>query len=121
MDYVTANPADFQETRGEMTTGNARAGTANTRVGMIGGGWRARTFRRVLAALPERFTLGGTLVRTEASAAAVAASSGAAATTSLETFLRRGPYDFVVVAVPRSSAPGLVTTLARQEIPVLCE
>ena len=96
-------------------------GHAVARIGIVGGGWRARTFHTVARALPERFRMTAGLVRTERSARESADEWGIPVSTSVEEFLRTGPFDFVLVCVPRDVAPELVVTFARLDIPVLCE
>jgi predicted dehydrogenase len=90
-------------------------------IGVIGASWRARYFLRIARALPDRFTVAGVLVRSEASAVAVHAEWSVPATTSMDTFLSAHHYDYVVVAVPAVAATTLVMRLVSAGLPVLLE
>ncbi|MBC7591841.1 MAG: Gfo/Idh/MocA family oxidoreductase, partial [Salinibacterium sp.] len=91
------------------------------RIGVIGASWRAQYYFRIARELPERFLVTGVLVRSADSVSRVAAQWGFDATTSLDSFLRAGPYDFVVVSVPVEEAADLVRAVASAGIPVLVE
>lgn len=97
-----------------MTSGPAR-------VGLIGASWRGDYYLRVAQQIPAMFEIGSVLVRSEASAARVTATWGVQATTDFDAFLRSGPYDYVVVSVPREAAPHYIAELAQAGIPVLTE
>ncbi|MBW4043175.1 MAG: Gfo/Idh/MocA family oxidoreductase [Acidobacteria bacterium] len=71
----------------------------STRVGFVGGGYRLSPYLAAIRALPEDFEAVGAVVRTEATAERLTAQ-GVPATTSLESFLAGGPYDFVLLSVP---------------------
>lgn len=91
------------------------------RIGLIGASWRAEYFLRVARELPSLFTVGRVLVRTDATASRVVEGWAVPATTEMSDFLASGPYDFVVIAVPRNVAVDLILTLVRAGIPVLAE
>ncbi|MDZ4046621.1 MAG: Gfo/Idh/MocA family oxidoreductase [Rhodoglobus sp.] len=91
------------------------------RIGVVGAQWRAQYFLRIARALPERWTVGGMLVRTDTSATEARAAWGIPATTSFDEFLASGPYDFVVVSVPVDQAGDLSRQLAGAGVPVLLE
>ena len=90
-------------------------------IGIIGSGWRAEYFARIARALPERFSVLRVLTRSESSVHRVERDWAVPATTDLTAFLGAGPYDFVVVAVPREEVATLVGLLAAADIPVLLE
>ena len=90
-------------------------------IGIIGSGWRAEYFARIARALPERFSVLRVLTRSESSVLRVERDWAVPATTDLTAFLGAGPYDFVVVAVPREEVATLVGLLAAADIPVLLE
>jgi predicted dehydrogenase len=97
------------------------AGSGPVSIGLIGANWRAQYYLRIAQQLPENFTVRQVLTRTEPSATQVEAHWGVAATTDAATFLRQGPYDYVVVATPRAVAPQLILWLVAAGIPVLTE
>ena len=90
-------------------------------IGIIGSGWRAEYFARIARQLPERFSVLRVLTRSESSVRRVERDWAVPATTDLAAFLGAGPYDFVVVAVPREEVPALVGVLVAADIPVLLE
>lgn len=67
------------------------------------------------------FAVARVLVRSESSVATVANGWAVPATTSMTDFLAAGPYDFVVVAVPRDVAADLIAQLVAADVPVLAE
>jgi predicted dehydrogenase len=91
------------------------------RVGLIGAGWRSEYYLRIASELPWEFEIGGVLAATQTSADRVTAEWAIPATIDFAAFLRCGPYDYVVVSVPRAIAPDYVRTLAAEGIPVLTE
>ena len=97
------------------------AGSGPVSIGIIGASWRAQYYLRIARQLPESFVVRHALVRTESSATQVAADWGVPATTDATTFLRNGPYDYVVVATPRAVTPQLILWLVAAGIPVLTE
>jgi predicted dehydrogenase len=93
---------------------------AEARVGIVGAGWRLGAYRRVIEALPGEFTVQAALTRTEASAERMREWAGAA-TTSMSEFLAAGPFDFVLLSVPRAATLDLAGALLDAGVPVLCE
>ena len=91
-----------------------------SRFALIGAGWRAEFFLRIAQALPERFSVVGSLLRDQTKHAAFEASWGVPAHGTLEMLLESKP-DFVVLSVPREVVPGFLERLAKLEMPVLCE
>lgn len=92
-----------------------------SRIGIIGGGWRASTFLRIAQALPAEFRISTALVRSKASADALRAQHGIVATTSFDHFLRNDRYDYVVVCTPRAVTPDYIVELSGRGTPVLAE
>ncbi len=90
------------------------------RIGVVGASWRAEYFIRAASLLPEQFEVTRVLTRTEESGEQAAAKWGVTATTSFDEFCG-GSYDFVVVATPPATAPGLTMALARAGHAVLTE
>ncbi len=92
-----------------------------TTFGLIGSGWRAEFFLRVAAALPERFQIGGAVVRDAAKGHAFAATWGVPTYRSLDELLRATPLAFTVLSVPRAVAPVMLRELAERDVPALTE
>src|SRR3954469_22281887 len=69
------------------------------RIGFVGGGWRLTPYFAAIAALPDELGAAAAAARSHATAERLAAQ-GVPATTSLDAFLARGPYDFVLLSVP---------------------
>ncbi|OGV70898.1 MAG: oxidoreductase [Lentisphaerae bacterium RIFOXYB12_FULL_65_16] len=88
---------------------------------MVGGGWRAEFFLRVAKALPERFQVGGMLVRNAEKGAAIEATWGVRTYRTLDDLLRGCKPAFVVVSVPRDAVLGMVRELVSRNVPALVE
>jgi predicted dehydrogenase len=97
------------------------SGSAPVRIGVIGGGWRADYYLRVAREVPTSFTIGGVLVRSPDAAARIAAVWALPAVTDLQSFLRLGSFDYVVLAVPSEAANKYMLDLVAANIPVLTE
>ncbi len=91
------------------------------RIGLIGAGWRSEYYLRIADELPWLFEIAAVLTASQSSADRVSADWAVPTTTDLADFLTRGPYDYVVVSVPRAVAPELIRTLSAADIPVLTE
>jgi hypothetical protein len=91
------------------------------RIGLIGASWRGDYYLRIAQEVPSSFEIGSVLVQSASSAARVTAAWGVRATTDFDTFLRSGPYDYVVVSVPRDAASHYIVAMAQAGIPVLTE
>ena len=91
------------------------------RIGIVGGGWRADYYLRVAQQIPEAFTVGAVLVRSESTAERIRVKWHAHTTTDIATFLRNGPYDYAVVAVPAERVSEYMLAFAAADIPVLTE
>jgi predicted dehydrogenase len=96
------------------------AGTPAT-IGIIGTSWRAQYYLRVASLRPDLFRITRALTRSTGSAERATAEWDIPAGTNLAAFLASGPYDYVVVAVPRGWAPTLITEVVRAGFPVLAE
>lgn len=94
---------------------------AVVRFGLVGSGFRAGAFRRVAAALSDRFSLVGVVTRGEERAREIVEGWGAPAYRSIGELLGAQRPDFVVVSVPRTVAVGRLEELAAAGVPVLCE
>lgn len=89
--------------------------------GLVGSGWRAEFFLRIAAALPERFRVGGVVVRDAAKGRAWEARWGVPTFRALDALLAATPPAFVVLSVPRTVAPVLLGELADWQVPALTE
>jgi predicted dehydrogenase len=94
--------------------------TRTTRIGFVGGGWRLTPYLTAIRALPDEFEAVGAVVRSDATAERLTAQ-GVPATTSLDTFLAGGPYDFVLLSVPWPQILPMAGRLLDAGVPVLSE
>lgn len=92
-----------------------------TRFGIVGGGWRALFFVRVAQALPDRFEVAGMTVRDEVKGREFEETWGVKTYRTLDELLHINDLRFVVVSVPRSVAPQIITILAEHDLPALTE
>lgn len=89
--------------------------------GIIGGGWRAEFYLRIVQALPQRFDVCGLVVRDEAKGRVLEAKWGVKTYRTLEALLEQGAPTFMVVSVGWESAPLYTSLLVERGIPVLTE
>ena len=89
--------------------------------GIIGGGWRSLFFLRIAAELPERFRVGGMLVRDPDKGRALEQKWGVRTFRSVNELLAAGDFQFVVVSVPWGVCPVMLHALAERDVPVLAE
>lgn len=89
------------------------------RIAVVGSGWRAEHFFRIIRALPDRFELSGVAVRRDAEVVRLAAK-GVNAFTELDR-LRGLESDFVVVATPAESNVAICEELVAYGRPILIE
>ena len=87
------------------------------RVGIVGNGWRAVTWRRIIQSLPHQFSLLGTVIRNPDKRGDVTDSP---VFESTEALLAAG-IDLAVVSVSWSSQPDVILELARNRVAVLSE
>lgn len=102
------------------TERNASVNTP-TRIGLAGTGWRADFFHRVAKARPDLFSIDTVWTRSADSAQRARDSWGVDVHTDWDAFAARGPFDYVIVSVPRSAAPELTVRLVEAGIPALVE
>ncbi|MGG6312741.1 Gfo/Idh/MocA family protein [Paenibacillus macerans] len=89
---------------------------------IIGGaGFRAQYYLRIAQALPDRFQIGGLVVRDELKAQAMERQWGVRTYRSMEALLQQEHPDFVVLSVSGSEMPPYLLMLAESGIPVLAE
>ncbi len=88
---------------------------------IIGTGWRAEFYLRIVAACPEKFQVVGIVGRNTAKATALGNRFGVPSFDSLETLLHATLPQFVLVSVSRGAALPLITQLAALDLPILCE
>ena len=91
------------------------------RFGIVGGAWRSGFFLRVAQALPDRFEVAGMMIRNEAKGKELEEAWGVKTYRTLDELLHVNDLRFVVVSVPRSVAPQIITTLTEHGMPVLTE
>jgi hypothetical protein len=91
------------------------------RFAVVGAGWRAGFYLRVVAALGERFQLTGVVTRSQERAEEVKRALGVDASPSLHDLSQAERHDFVVLSVPRSATVEWLEELTDAGLPVLCE
>lgn len=92
-----------------------------TRIGLVGGGWRAEIYLRTIAALSSSFSPVAAFCRSETSAARLQAEWGVPSTTSWRTFLTAERPDFVLVCVPPQAVRPILIQLREDGVDALCE
>lgn len=89
---------------------------------LIGGaGFRAQYYLRIAQALPDRFQIGGLVVRDETKALAMERQWGVRTYRSVEALLQQEQQDFIVLSVSGSEMLPYLLQLAETGIPVLSE
>lgn len=83
-------------------------------------GWRGQFFLRIARELPETFRATALMSRDTATAEALEREWNVPTFSDLDGLLRERPQ-FVVVSVPWSASPGLLTELSARKMPVLAE
>lgn len=91
------------------------------RFDIIGGGFRTRAYLQIARALPGHFQVGGMFVRDAAKGQALETQWNVKTYRTLDELLHRPRPDFVVVSLPRSVTPVILSELAEQGIPALTE
>ena len=94
--------------------------SAPIRFGIIGGGWRAEFFTRIVQQVPERFALAGVTLRDAAKGEAFAKRWGTTNYPSIAALAATNP-DFVILSVNRTAHLELLTECHRLGLAVLCE
>jgi predicted dehydrogenase len=89
--------------------------------GIVGGGWRAEFYLRVAKALPDRFRVGGMMVRNRDKGRVLEEEWEVQTYRSLEELLEVSGLDFVVVSVPWPVTPVMLRRLAHHGMPALSE
>jgi predicted dehydrogenase len=92
-----------------------------TTIGLVGAGWRADFFLRLAHALASELTVVGAAVRRPETADRVAEQWSIPAYLSPADLIARGRPDLVIVSVPPSTNPQIVTDVVAAGVPVLCE
>ena len=90
------------------------------RFGLIGSGWRAEFYIRIAKALPQQFDLTAVLIRSREKGEAFSKAFGVKVVNTLEELMADEPA-FVVLAIKRGVAGGMLKELMRRHIPVLTE
>jgi predicted dehydrogenase len=89
--------------------------------GMIGTGWRAEFYLRIVAACPEHFRVAGVVGRSAAKAANLGKRFNVPIFESIEALLQADRPQFMIVNVSRGAALPIMAQLAALDIPILCE
>jgi predicted dehydrogenase len=88
---------------------------------IVGGGWRSEFYLQIAKALPERFQIGGMLVRDEAKGEVLERKWNVKTFRTLDDLLRSTQSSFAVVSVSKPMAPIMTKALAERGVPVLTE
>jgi len=91
------------------------------RFAIVGNGWRAQFFHRIVAALSDEFEIIGVVVRSRQTADAVAATWGSPTFDSVDRMLTRERPDFVVACGPRDVNVLVALACVAAGVPVLAE
>ena len=91
------------------------------RFAIVGSGWRAECYLAVAHSLPSLFEVCGVVVRSEAKREVFRQKWGITTYSSLDLLFAAVQVDFIVVAVSKGAAPGVITAITEQGIPVLAE
>jgi len=97
------------------------AAAPESRIGIVGNGWRAQFFHRIAAARPELFQIVGVVVHSPGAAERVARDWGVTTYLSLAELAAAQHPDFVIVSTPREVTVEMSATCVELGIPVLCE
>ena len=89
--------------------------------GIVGTGWRTRSYLRCARACPERFRVTAVVSREPASKARLALEYGIDLVGSIDEMLAKGKPDFVVTSVPWKANPDTIRELVVRGLPVLSE
>jgi hypothetical protein len=90
--------------------------------GIIGGsGFRAQYYLTIAQALPDRFQVGGMVIRDEAKRREMEKKWHIPAYATLEEMLSQHTFDFVVVSVSKTASADYLLKLADKNIPALAE
>ena len=90
------------------------------RFGLIGSGWRAEFYIRIAKALPDQFELTAVMIRSREKGEAFSRTFGVKVVNTLEELMALNP-EFLVLAVKRGVAGGMLKELMERQIPVLAE
>lgn len=91
------------------------------RFGIVGSGWRSLFYLRIARELPDLFEVEGMVVRDAEKGAALEAKWGIKSYRTLDDMLRVSEPHFVVVSVPWSASPEVLSALAERSLPALAE
>ena len=91
-----------------------------SRFAIVGAGWRTEFFLRIVAALPERFSVSAVVVRKPERAAELTQRFGVSCVATLDDALATKP-DFVVTSVPWGANPQILHALHQADMPTLSE
>ncbi|MEO8396802.1 MAG: Gfo/Idh/MocA family oxidoreductase, partial [Chloroflexota bacterium] len=89
--------------------------------GMIGTGWRAEFYLRIVAACPDQFRVAGVVGRNAAKAADLGQRFNMPIFESVDGLLQAENPQFMLVNVSRGAALPLMAQLATLDMPILCE
>ncbi len=89
--------------------------------GMVGRGWRSLFYLRIARELPERFQVGGMVVRNAVRGQEIETTWGVRTYRTLDELLRASNMRFLVVSVPWNATPSILLTCAERGMPVLAE
>lgn len=89
--------------------------------GIVGTGWRSEFFLRIARALPDRFSVCGTVTRNPAERSDFALKWGVKLYEDIDALVDQARPSFVVTSVPRSVNPQTIEAIVARGLPVLSE
>ena len=90
------------------------------KIGIIGNGWRAKTYLTIINQLPNLFKLEGIYIRDKVKADEFSKNHSNNVFTDINDFYKR-EYDFIIIAIPRKSVLQQLEQAFINKVPVLCE
>lgn len=90
-------------------------------IAVIGSGWRAQCFLRILGFFPERYSICGVVSRSEENRRSIQTQWKLPVFPSLEKLLENNTPDFVLIAVSKGNAAQVIAETAALNLPILAE
>lgn len=92
-----------------------------TSVAVIGSGWRAECYLRVLSKVRDRYKVSGVVSRTAEKREYISRKWGLPVFKSIDELLLHNTVDFIIISVSKSNAHNVITQTSHLNIPLLAE
>lgn len=89
--------------------------------GIVGSGWRAECYLQIAKLIPEKFDVCGVVTRRDSRKVELESKWGIKVYNNIDSLLKENKPDFVVMAVAKDAAAGVIKELATKEIAILAE